>query len=284
MPSDKISGKRILLMDDDLMVLDIATQILDHLGYYASTANSKSNNSKLFFEKYQKIKDTLYLLLLKIPGGNRDCNNIVKSMCSGRNSKAAKCEKNRKINPCDRPKSKPCKIKRVYRIRLPAEKIYMVDGMASFTCPVCSQRKTENVRQYLKQKTVVEIVSTCSCGHTWTSVLERRRHFRKPVKLRGRYTFRNDVFLEEGLAAGSFVGKGKMKVVDLSLKGLRIELKNKPELHVNDFLSVEFRLKDKNRTLIIENASVKSINGRFVGSAFGPDVTANTSLGFYLLT
>ena len=31
----------------------------------------------------------------------------------------------------------------------------------------------------------------------------------------------------------SFVGKGKMKVVDLSLKGLKIELKKEPELHVS---------------------------------------------------
>ena len=165
-----------------------------------------------------------------------------------------------------------------------AEKVYMMDGMASFTCPVCSQRKTENVSQYLKQKTAVEIVSSCTCGHTWTSILERRKHFRKPVKLRGRYTFRNDVFLEEGISAGSFVGKGKMKVIDLSLKGLKIEIKNRPELHINDLLSVEFRLKDKNRTIIKENASIKSINGRFVGSAFSPEVAANRSLGFFLLT
>ena len=91
------------------------------------------------------------------------------------------------------------------------EKIYMVDGKASFTCPVCSQRKTESVSQYLKQETTVEIESTCICGHTWTSILERRKHYRKPVKLRGSYTFRNDIILQEGLSAGSFVGKGKMR-------------------------------------------------------------------------
>ncbi len=163
------------------------------------------------------------------------------------------------------------------------EKIYVVDDEAIFVCPVCSQRKIKNVRQYVKKETAVEIASTCTCGHTWTSILERRRHYRKPVKLRGSYTFRDEVFLEEGLSAGSFVGKGKMKVVDLSLKGLKIELKKKPELHVNDLLSVEFRLKDKKRTLIRENASVRSVNGRLVGSAFAPEVVANNSLGFYLL-
>ena len=135
------------------------------------------------------------------------------------------------------------------------EIIYMVDGKALFTCPVCSQQKTESVSRYVKHKTAVEIESTCACSHTWTSILERRKHYRKPVKLRGRYAFRNDVVLEKGLSAGSFVGKGKMKVVDLSLKGLKIELKNKPELHINDLLSVEFRLKDKKRTLIRENAA-----------------------------
>ena len=165
-----------------------------------------------------------------------------------------------------------------------AEKIYMVDGKASFICPVCSQRKTQSVKQYVKQQTEVEIACTCICGHTWNSVLERRQHYRKPVKFRGRYTFRNDVVLEKGLPAGSIVGQGKMKVVDLSLKGLKIELKDRPELHVNDLLSVEFRLKDKNRTLIRENAAVKNVHGRYVGSAFGPEVAANTSLGFFLLS
>ena len=163
------------------------------------------------------------------------------------------------------------------------EKIYVVDNKATVVCPVCSQRKTESVRKYIKKETVVEIESTCICGHTWTSVLERRKHFRKPVKLRGRYTFRNNVYLEEGLPAGSLVGKGKMTVVDLSLKGLKFELKKKPEIHVNDLLSVDFRLKDKKRTLIREKASVRNINGRFVGSAFGPEVAENRSLGFYLL-
>jgi hypothetical protein len=165
-----------------------------------------------------------------------------------------------------------------------AETIYVVDDKATFVCPVCSQRKTISVRQHVKKETAVEIKSTCTCGHSWKSILERRRHYRKPVKLRGRYTFRNDVFLEEGLTAGSFVGKGKMKVVDLSLKGLKIEFNNRPELHVNDLLAVEFRLKDKKRTQIRENASVRSIEGHCVGSAFGPEVSGNTSLGFYLLS
>ena len=163
------------------------------------------------------------------------------------------------------------------------EKIYVVDDKATFVCPVCSQRETRIVRQHILKETAVAIASTCTCGHSWNSILERRRHFRKPVKLRGRYTFRNDVYLEEGLSAGSFVGKGKMKVVDLSLKGLKIELRKKPELHVNDLLAVEFRLKDKKRTLIRENASVRSVDGRYVGSAFGPEVSGNTSLSFYLL-
>jgi hypothetical protein len=163
------------------------------------------------------------------------------------------------------------------------EKIYMVDDKATFVCPVCSQRKTVSVRQYVKRETPVEIESTCICGHTWTSILERRRHYRKPVKLRGRYMFRNEVYLEEGLSAGSFVGQGKMKVVDLSLKGLKIELDKRPDIHVNDLLAVEFRLKDKKKTLISENASVRSIQGRYVGSAFGPEVVENGSLGFYLM-
>ena len=56
----------------------------------------------------------------------QNCNNIVKGMSSGSNSKTTNCKKDCKINPCDCSKSKLRKIKRIYSIRLPTEKIYMV--------------------------------------------------------------------------------------------------------------------------------------------------------------
>jgi len=164
-----------------------------------------------------------------------------------------------------------------------AEKVYLVDNRATFICPLCSQREILDVRQYVKQNTAVEIELKCKCGYAWISSLERRRLYRKPVNFRGRYKFSNEVQMEEGLAVGKFIGKGRMQVVDLSVRGLKIKLKKRPDLNVNDRISVEFRLNDKKRTLIRENTSVKSIRDHYIGGAFSTSASDNASLGFYLL-
>ena len=48
------------------------------------------------------------ILRWKEASGNRDSDNIVESMRSGRNSKAANSEKSCEINACDRPEKKLC--------------------------------------------------------------------------------------------------------------------------------------------------------------------------------
>jgi len=163
------------------------------------------------------------------------------------------------------------------------EIVYAVDNRATFNCPSCDRKQTVNVQEYIRRKDRVEIETTCACGHTWTTNIERRRHYRKPVNFRGRYEFSNEVQLDEGISAGKFVGRGKMKVVDLSVSGLKIKLKKSPDLHVNDRFGVEFRLNDKRRTLVRERASVKNIDKNHIGGAFSPSAADNPSLGFFLL-
>ena len=63
---------------------------------------------------------------MKKTGGNRDGDNIVKSMRSGCDSKTAEGEKNGKVNACDRPKNKLSQIERIDGIELPTEKINMM--------------------------------------------------------------------------------------------------------------------------------------------------------------
>ena len=67
-------------------------------------------------------------LLMKEVGGDRDGNNIVKSMCSGGDSKTPKGEQGGKINPCNRSENKLRYVKWIDGIGLTAEKINMVVG------------------------------------------------------------------------------------------------------------------------------------------------------------
>jgi hypothetical protein len=126
-----------------------------------------------------------------------------------------------------------------------------------------------------------DISLQCTCGYSFTSSMERRRHYRKSVNLKGRYHYSNQVELEQG--SGNFVGKGKMNILDVSAWGLKVKLKKKEMLKLNDQLSVEFQLDDKKRTMIREKATVKNIDKKFIGGAFTDQRTGNRSLGFYLL-
>jgi len=89
--------------------------------------------------------------------------------------------------------------------------------------------------------------------------------------------------LDPGIVAGKFVGQGKMTVVDLSLSGLKIKLKKKEDLKINDRFEVEFQIKDRRRTLVRETATIRNIDKKYIGGTFGPSGSQNRELGFYLL-
>lgn len=57
-------------------------------------------------------------------------------------------------------------------------------------------------------------------------------------------------------------------VKDLSRSGLGFESKVKNELRIGDKLLVEFRLNDKNKTLIIKEVVIRAMPGVHVGTEF----------------
>ena len=159
----------------------------------------------------------------------------------------------------------------------------MGKDVVTFTCPRCSRVVSVNIPEDFHQNNSMEIECLCECGYPFKREVERRRHNRKAVKFSGWYFYTNDIQLEPGIVAGKFVGKGKMTVVNLSVGGLKIKLKKKEELKIHDRLKVEFYLKDYQRTLIRETATVKNIHKKFVSGAFLPTGSKRRELGFYLL-
>ena len=70
MSSDKISGKRVLLMDDDQMVIEIASRMLDHLGYNTSKVKDGDEAVNLYKKEFEKEQPfDIVILDLKIKGG-----------------------------------------------------------------------------------------------------------------------------------------------------------------------------------------------------------------------
>ncbi len=136
-------------------------------------------------------------------------------------------------------------------------KVFINDkNMATFICPKCEKSKTSNVAKYKQTETSVRVNCKCPCGHSYSVLLERRKHTRKPISLLGTYSCVN---------SGD---RGQMTVVDISRTGLKIRLSVKRELELGEKLNLEFTLDDQNQSTIKREVYVRSLKDQFVGVEF----------------
>ena len=157
------------------------------------------------------------------------------------------------------------------------ERVYPSDkNKATFVCPKCKTSKTVDVSKFIKIARIVRINSTCSCGHKWTSVLEKRKQYRKMVNLPGTYEHMKD---------GATTDRGGMKITDVSAGGVKLKLNVPPHnLQVGDHLNIEFHLDDSKRTFIKKDVVVRNADGIYVGVAFRSADPYDPVLGFYLMS
>ncbi len=157
------------------------------------------------------------------------------------------------------------------------QKVFITDDkMATFICPECSETKAADVSKYKQINKEVRLKIKCACGFSYSVLLERRQQFRKTTAFPGKYT---------SLPSSGSIQQGDLTVKDISRTGLKLELKMMPGFIVGDRLSVEFRLDDKQKTMIKKEVVVKKISNRFVGSEFcslDPSNPSDKALGFYL--
>ncbi len=125
---------------------------------------------------------------------------------------------------------------------------------ASFTCPKCDKRKTLNVSGYRNVREEVKITHRCSCGNSYTLLLERRRYRRKNVTLSGAYVWKER--------------RRKMIVKDISRGGVKLELKVEKDMKIGDKMFVELSLDDPKRTLIQKEVVIRNIRERHIGVEF----------------
>ena len=156
------------------------------------------------------------------------------------------------------------------------EKVYITSKqMATFVCPKCSRSKTVSVSEYANIDKLIKVNVKCPCGHAYTSLLEKRKQYRKTTSLPGSFVH----FID-----GRPVNKGVLTVEDISANGLKLKLNAPQGFSIGDNMEVEFNLDDKSRTLIKKRVIVKNINGPFIGVEFGPAEAMEKALGFYLFS
>ena len=153
------------------------------------------------------------------------------------------------------------------------KKVLSFDNKITLACSMCNRQKVVDMTPYLKNQNLSKFKVKCKCGHSWYEHLEKRRYMRKRTNLPGDFIlFRN----------GKAVDSGHMKVVDISLVGLKIYLNRKMVLHTGDTLEVDFTLDNKTRTNIKRRVHVTNINSPFIVLAFEKTDRLDPAIGFYL--
>ena len=145
------------------------------------------------------------------------------------------------------------------------------NSKAVFTCPQCTRTKTSDVSKLLDQKKNAQIKVKCSCGHIFDVTLERRKFYRKKTILNG-------FFIKWNQEKKTY----PMSVLNLSRSGLEFKTSISHTLNAGDYLMVEFRLDDKNKSLIKKKIVIKRIEKNNVGAEFCSQDEYDKVLGFYL--
>ena len=149
------------------------------------------------------------------------------------------------------------------------------DNTATFVCPQCKKTTIKDLTKFIQLKNRTRLKATCACGFSYAVFLEKRKKFRKPVNLPGRYKFSsNNPDIQDHI--------GAMTVKDISYSGLRIKVQMMPGFKVGDTLYVEFRLDDAKRSQVKKKVIIKNLKGLNIGLAFASPQNHDSVLGFYL--
>ena len=156
------------------------------------------------------------------------------------------------------------------------EKVYITSmQMATFVCPKCEKSKTVDVAQYADLDKMVKVKVKCPCGYSYTSILEKRKKYRKETTLHGSY-----IRIVDGKEAAS----GLMTIKDLSMTGMKLHINGDHGCGVGDVLKVEFHLDDAQRSLIRKKVVIRNIFRSEIGTELAPTEAVDKALGFYLFS
>jgi hypothetical protein len=154
------------------------------------------------------------------------------------------------------------------------EKVFITsDNTAVFRCPHCQRTKTVDVATLGDLARPLRFRLKCPCGQVTTSVIEKRRRFRKETSFPGTYVHFVD---------GQPRGKGSLTVKDLSASGMKLMIASGGTFSRGDVLKVSFTLDDAQRSPVEKKVIIRSISPPFFGTEFAPTEQIDKALGFYL--
>jgi len=177
------------------------------------------------------------------------------------------------------PSSRPMLLEKfLQREHLEEQRVFLRDdGLVLLTCPDCGIQESVSLGRFDKLGSTISV--HCSCNTRFAAVLEKRRYYRKSVRLDGYFSLSGD------LAPDGAIGNiwGQMIVTDLSKAGLRFSSEKAHLVHLGDLLLVRFNLDNTNQAAIVKSARVISVSRQSVGCRFEGNDNYDITLGFYFM-
>ncbi len=151
------------------------------------------------------------------------------------------------------------------------KKIYVDDtNQATIICPKCLFEKNIDVTNF--KDTHKRLKAKCRCGEVFRFSLEYRKHYRKKVRLSGKYFVQGK---DE---------KGEIIIEDISASGIRFASLKPHYISRNDTVELKFILDNPMRTEIQGLVKIIWIIDRNVGAEYIDPKSLEKGLGFYLQT
>jgi hypothetical protein len=151
------------------------------------------------------------------------------------------------------------------------KKVYINrENEGEILCPNCKKTKFINVSNHRIPKRPLRL--RCHCGHSFTILIEYRKHHRKNVNIPGK------LFLKQNNTEIC-----NIIITSLSVVGIGFEVKSINTIKINDVYEISFTLDDKLDSMIQEEIIVKRIEGNFIGAEFSDQDKYSYELDFYIL-
>jgi hypothetical protein len=140
-----------------------------------------------------------------------------------------------------------------------ATRAKVIKNKVTFLCPECFKGKTMDVSKYKPSDLPTKAKCKCSCGHSFTSLIEKRQYSRKGITLPGVYI---------RYSKGQEEARGQMLVEDLSVSGIKFSMNDRRTIGVGDKLEVIFNLDDQENSLVEAEVIIRHIYDLTIGAEF----------------
>jgi hypothetical protein len=123
------------------------------------------------------------------------------------------------------------------------------------------------------------VMATCPCQFQFDLTPEMRSYYRKDVDLEG-------VFLQtksKNLMSDSSGYSGKIRITNLSKKGLGFLTEGNSHLRIGDQIRTKFTLDNHAHSLITKQVLIRGVKEQYVGGQFLGSDKNDITLGFYLM-